>query len=86
MVGYPIDCQPDAKYGQWIAGCLRSAFGQSEPTLNDVDAIVANPVAQTARRIRYTRLTLPLRRRDSAMQMLSASLVDTGMNVGVKLR
>jgi hypothetical protein len=48
MIGYPIDCQPDANYGQWIARCLRSAFEQREPTLNDVDAIVTNPVAQTA--------------------------------------
>jgi hypothetical protein len=85
MVGYPIDCQPDAKYGQWIARCLRSAFETRDPTLHDVDAIVANPVARTARRIRYTRLTLPLRRRDDGLQMLSASLVDTGINVGVKL-
>ena len=85
MTGYPIDCQPDAHYGQWIARCLRSAFEQREPTLNDIDAIVTNPVAQTARRIRYTRLTLPLRRRDGGLQMLSASLVDTGINIGVKL-
>jgi hypothetical protein len=84
MVGYPIDCQPDAKYGQWVARCLTSAFECQEPTLNDVNAIVENPVAKTTRRIQYTRLTLPIRGHRSGKQMLSTSLVDTGVNFDVE--
>lgn len=85
MVGYPIDCQPDAKYGHWIARSWRSAFDGDVPTLHDINATVTNPVAKTTRHIRYTRLTLPVRDRGGVTRMLSASLVDTGVNLGVEL-
>jgi hypothetical protein len=85
MIGYPIDCQPDAKYGQWVARCLTAAFEGTEPTLNDVNAMVENPVAKTTRRIQYTRLTLPVRGHDGRTEMLSASWVDKGINFGATI-
>lgn len=85
IIGFPVECQPDARYGQWVANFWRSAFDRAEPTLHDVGAVVRNPMANSSRRIRYTRLTLPVYDRRGMMRLLSASLVDTGVDLGVEL-
>jgi len=84
MVGYPIECQPDATYGRWVARSLCAVFDRTEPTLHDVNAVVTNPLARSSRRVRYTRLTLPVHDRRGVKRMLSASFVDAGVDLGIE--
>jgi hypothetical protein len=85
LVGYPIECQPDAKYGSWVANFWCTAFQQGQPTLHDVDAIVANPLENSSKHVQYSRLTLPIQTSTGTTQLLSATLADTTVNLRVEI-
>lgn len=70
-VGRPVTDQPDVRYGQWIAGCLRTALGATGPTLSKVEAIISDPTGWLRKRHDYTRLTLPLQMANGERALLS---------------
>ncbi|MGI9476774.1 MAG: hypothetical protein ACR2PI_08710 [Hyphomicrobiaceae bacterium] len=85
LVGYPVEYQPDVHYAKWIANFWRSALISGKPTLNDVDANIINPLQRTKRRVKYSRLTLPVSEMNGATRLLSASLVDPHLDPCVKV-
>ena len=76
--------QPDAIYGRFVANGLREAAIRNEPMLNDIDALVRSP-GRKEQRIRYTRLTLPVLGPENDRQLLSATLLDRGIDLRIDL-
>ncbi len=83
-VGNRVDNQPDAVYGRWVANGLREAAIRNEPMLNDIDARVLSPGSHE-HRVYYTRLTLPVIGPDNRFQLLSATLLDSDIDLRVDL-
>ena len=85
LVGYPVEYQPDVHYAKWIANFWHSALISGKPTLNDVDANIINPLQKTNRRVKYSRLTLPVTEADGVPRLLSASLADPQVSADIEV-
>lgn len=85
LIGCPVDHQPDLDYAQWVAASWGSAFEKSQPTLNDIEAVVTNPVQKITTTVKYSRLTLPITNQFGIQQLLSASLVHPCSDLSVKI-
>lgn len=83
-IGQRVENQPDAIYGRFVANGLREAAIRNEPMLNDIDALVRSP-GRKEQRIRYTRLTLPVLGPANKRQLLSATLLDRGIDLRIDL-
>lgn len=82
--GRRVEDQPDVRYGTWVANCYREAMLANEPTLMSVDAVVSDPKQGERRRMQYTRLTLPCIDRQGRTHLLSASVVDYGIDLRIE--
>lgn len=85
LMGYPVENQPDVHYAKWIANFWRLALIGGKPTLHDVDANITNPLENTKRHVKYSRLTLPVAGSDGVTRLLSASLIDPSLDLHIKV-
>jgi len=81
MVGRDVAHQPDLNYGKWCAECFRHAIEVGRPQLTVNDVLVHVPHNSIQKRIRYQRLTLPIKASSGTRRLLSATLVDTGIDL-----
>ncbi|MGI9423876.1 MAG: hypothetical protein ACR2PA_11825 [Hyphomicrobiaceae bacterium] len=81
-VDQPVEDQPDIQYGRWIANFYRNAMLTNQPTLSDVDVVVRDIGGGTEKRIRYTRLTLPMKSASGEKLLLSTPHVDPSIDLG----
>jgi hypothetical protein len=78
--GQSLCAYGDEAYGLWIADLQRSASESGDATFDDVDAIVAFPgIGDT--RLRYSRMTVPMRRPDGRRFLLSAAVSNSRINL-----
>ncbi len=78
--GQTICAYGDEPYGLWIASKQKTAYETATATFDNVDAIVAFPgIGDT--RLRYSRLTLPLRRPDGRRLILSAAVSNSSIDL-----
>lgn len=82
--GLTIDHQPDYYYGKWVGELYKEAFAHREPVLHDMDVIVVHPGQGRRSRVCYRRLMVPIHRKDGVLRMLSASVLDDGIDLRVK--
>jgi hypothetical protein len=75
---------PDYYYGKWVASLFHEALARREPTLDDIDALIARPRIGR-KRFRYRRLSLPIRGRDETLRVLGVSVLDTRIDLRLKL-
>ena len=70
----------DEAYGLWIADMQRLAHDRGQLIYDDVDAVVAFPgIGDT--RLRYSRMTLPLRRPDGRRLILSTAISNSSIDL-----
>ena len=78
--GQTLCAYADEPYGLWIADLQRASRDSGQPIWDDVDAVVAFPgIGDT--RLRYSRMTLPLRRPDGQILILSAAISNSGIDL-----
>jgi hypothetical protein len=80
--GTRLDEQPDVDYGMWLAISYRRALAEMQAQLEEVEAIIYRP-RHGRRRFAYRRLMLPFATADGRELVLSASVTDTSINLGV---
>lgn len=73
-IGAPIDQQPDADYGRWLADQYGRVAESGEPCLDYVTACIRSGEAP-GRRSRYERLLLPWRTQDNRRLVTCASVL-----------
>jgi hypothetical protein len=78
--GHPHEDGPDYRYGRWVAHAHHRVLNTSAPALDDVDAIIERPRGGP-NRVCYTRLILPFRRRNGGIWLLSASTLDSRIDL-----
>lgn len=85
MVGRDVAHQPDLNYGKWCADCFRRAIEVGRPQITFNDVLVRVPRNSNQKRIRYQRLTLPIDAPPGARRLLSATHIDTGIDLRVEI-
>ena len=78
--GRPIHEQPDYDYGIWLRAGYFDVLAESIPVLDEVDAVVYRP-DQGRRRYTYARVTIPLHDDVGNSVVLSASVLDVGIDL-----
>jgi hypothetical protein len=78
--GLRVEDQPDYAYGQWVVKAYRQVLETREPSLDDVDAVIAWP-HQPRVSYRYKRLVVPFEAGDRSTLLLSATVIDTDINL-----
>gem|GEM_PF-827457 len=74
VIGAPIDHQPDADYGRWLARQYGKVVESGKPSLDYVTASIRSDGDQS-RRSRYERLLLPWRTADNKLLVTCASVL-----------
>lgn len=74
IIGAPIDHQPDADYGRWLAAQYSKVAETGKPSLDYVTACI-RPDHGAGRRSRYERLLLPWRTADNRLLVTCASVL-----------
>lgn len=78
--GQTLCAYGDELYGLWIADLQRLARDRGQPIYDDVDAVVAFPgIGDT--RLRYSRMTMPLRRPDGHTMILSTATSNSSIDL-----
>lgn len=80
--GTRIEDQPDLEYGAWLGQGYRAALVEKAPQIEVVDAIVYRP-RLGRRRFGYRRLVLPYQAPTGGQHVLSVSVTDAGVDLGV---
>lgn len=80
--GTRIEDQPDLEYGAWLGQGYREALIERSPQIEVVDVIVYRP-RLGRRRFGYRRLVLPYMAPTGGQHVLSASVTDAGVDLGV---
>jgi hypothetical protein len=78
--GLRMQDQPDYHLGDWASEAYRDAAAGHGPRLDDVDAITVTPHLGR-KRIRYTRLIVPVQTRWGLRCLLGASVINLGINL-----
>ncbi|MEM7748980.1 MAG: hypothetical protein AAF346_12045 [Pseudomonadota bacterium] len=73
--------QPDYYYGRFLVESYREAMIAREPTLLDVDGVVADPLSAKPVTAKYTRLALPLITDDGYDALFCASVPDRNIDL-----
>jgi hypothetical protein len=81
--GTDLAAQPDAEYGKFVADAYRRSLQQSEPIIEDVDAIIATH-DMGRRRIRYRRLVLSRPGINGENWIVSSSILDPRIDLREK--
>ena len=81
VVGKRVEFQPDLAHGKWVANQFRDAMLAGGPMLTENDVLVEHPLKSEVARFQYRRLTLPIVRRDRDLQVLSATHIDTSIDL-----
>lgn len=74
VIGAPIEDQPDAEYGRWLAEQYDAVVASGRPALDYVTARIT-PDSGPGRRSRYERLLLPWRTNDQKVIVTCASIL-----------
>jgi hypothetical protein len=80
-----VEDQPDYAYGQWVARAYRQVLETREPSLDDVDAVIAWP-HQPRVSYRYKRLVVPFQGGNRSTLLLSATVIDSDINLRLGAR
>lgn len=78
--GLRVQDQPDYHFGDWVAQAYREVGRSGQARVDDIDAFTMGPQAGR-RRIRYTRLILPLGTPRGERCLLGACVFDPGIDL-----
>ncbi len=81
IVGQRVEYQPDLQHGRWVANCFLDAMQRAEPILTENDVLIKHPEKQEPTRVQYHRITLPIEADDGRSQILSATRIDTRIDL-----
>ena len=79
-LGLPIDAQPDAIYGAWVAESYRKAIQMGEPLVHDVDALI-KPQSGSRARLRIRRVVLPFKQPTGENFVVGGSFYDDAVDL-----
>ena len=80
--GTRLDEQPDVEYGTWLSSGYLGVLAGKQAQAEEVDAIIYGP-RYGRRRYTYRRLMLPFATADGRELVLSASIPDTSIDIGL---